>query len=344
MAVTARLDVEQAAVAFGTHDALAGVDLHVAPAEVVAVLGPSGSGKTTLLRAVAGLQALDAGSVAIDGVDQAGVPPHRRGVGLMFQDHALFPHRDVGGTVAFGLRMQGMAATRIDARVAEVLALVDLPGTQRRPIASLSGGEQQRVALARALAPSPRVLLLDEPMGALDRTLRERLVAELRAVFTQLGLTVVAVTHDLREAFALADRIVVMDGGRVLRAGRPNEVWEQPATRRVAELLGLANLVDVEVVGGSARTPWGPTVDVAVADGPATVLVRDRDVTLSEDGPIEGAVRASTFLGDLVVLELDVPGRPSLRLQAATGAAPAVGSAVRVALPPTATALAESVP
>ncbi len=219
------------------------------------------------------------------------------------------------GNVAFGLRMQGLARSAIDTRVADLLDLVDLPGTERRPIATLSGGEQQRVALARSLAPSPRVLLLDEPLGALDRTLREHLVGELRALFTRLGLTVVAVTHDQREAFALADRIVVMDEGTVLRSGRPNEVWEQPGTRRVAELLGLANLVDVEVVSGSARTPWGPTVAVAAPDGPATVLARDRDVTLRADGPIEGTVRSSTFLGDVVVLELDVPGQPALRLQ-----------------------------
>ncbi len=167
-----RLAVHGARVRFGSRPALVDVDLEVAPAEVVAVLGPSGSGKSTLLRAVAGLQPLDAGSMRIDGRDLHGVPVHRRGVGLMFQDHALFPHRDVAGNVGFGLRMQGWSRSAIAARVAELLDVVDLPGSGSRPVAELSGGEQQRVALARALAPSPAVLLLDEPLGALDRALR----------------------------------------------------------------------------------------------------------------------------------------------------------------------------
>ncbi|MEQ1788508.1 MAG: ABC transporter ATP-binding protein, partial [Acidimicrobiales bacterium] len=211
--MTARLTVDGASVRFGATTALSGVDLEVAAGEVVAILGPSGSGKSTLLRAVAGLQPLSDGRVVIDGVDHTHTPAHRRGVGLMFQDHALFPHLSVGANVAFGLRMQRRSPAETRARVAELLDLVGLASTEGRAIHTLSGGEQQRVALARALAPAPRVLLLDEPLGALDRQLRERLVDELGQLFGQLGQTVVAVTHDQTEAFAMAHRLVVVDAG-----------------------------------------------------------------------------------------------------------------------------------
>jgi thiamine transport system ATP-binding protein len=333
--VTPRLDVEDASVRFGPHQALDRVHLEVAQGEVVAVLGPSGSGKSTLLRAIAGLQPIDGGRILLDGVDLAGVPPHRRGVGLMFQDHALFPHRDVAGNVGFGLRMQQRPRAEVAARVSELLELVDLPGRERRAVHTLSGGEQQRVALARALAPNPRALLLDEPLGALDRTLRDRLVGELRALFTHLELTVVAVTHDQSEAFAMADRIVVMDAGTVLRAGRPADVWDQPGTRRVAEILGLANLVDVVVSGGRALTPWGPMA-VAAGDGPATLLIRASGVVVDTDGPIEGTVVASTFQGDQVVLELSVAaaGARSLIAHVDPPLAPPVGARVRMAVAP----------
>ena len=322
---------------FGDRHALDGINVVVHPGEVVAVLGPSGSGKSTLLRAVAGLQPIDGGRILVDGTDLVGVPPHRRGVGLMFQDHALFPHRDVAGNVAFGLRMQRRPPAEIAARVTALLELVDLPDTHRRAVHTLSGGEQQRVALARALAPNPRALLLDEPLGALDRTLRDRLVGELRALFTRLGLTVVAVTHDQSEAFAMADRIVVMDAGAVLREGRPADVWDQPGTRRVAEILGLANLVDVIISRGRADTPWGPMA-VAAGDGPATLLVRASGVVMDPEGPITGSVVASTFQGDQVVIEVAVaaPGARSLIAHVEPRLAPPVGAAVRIAIAPSA--------
>ncbi|MGH9274717.1 MAG: ABC transporter ATP-binding protein, partial [Acidimicrobiales bacterium] len=202
-----------------------------------------------------------------------------------------------------------------------------------RSVHTLSGGEQQRVALARALAPNPRALLLDEPLGALDRTLRDRLVGELRSLFTRLGLTVVAVTHDQREAFALADRIVVMDEGRVLRQGRPAVVWEQPGTRRVAELLGLANLVDVDVRDGLAATPWGE-LPVLATDGPATLLIRAAGVVVNPHGPIDGTVARSTFEGDRVVLEVAVPGAPSLESNVAPSQDLAPGTRVRLTITP----------
>jgi thiamine transport system ATP-binding protein len=204
------LIVEGVTVTFGARRVLDGVSLSVATGEIVAVLGPSGCGKSTLLRVIAGLQDVEAGSVHWDAADLTGVAPHRRNIGMVFQDLQLFPHRDVGANVAFGLRMQHRPAGQIKARVAELLELVGLPGYERRRIQTLSGGEAQRVALARALAPSPRVLLLDEPLGALDRDLHDRLTLEVRRLLKGVGITAVHVTHDRGEASAIADRVVVL--------------------------------------------------------------------------------------------------------------------------------------
>lgn len=326
--MTPRLEVVNATVSFGARAALDAVDLIVEPGEVLVMLGPSGSGKSTLLRAVAGLQPLDAGRVVLDGADLAGVPPHRRGVGLMFQDHALFPHLDVGANVAFGLRMQGEARHAIAARVAELLGLVGLPGTEGRAIHTLSGGEQQRVALARSLAPEPRLLLLDEPLGALDRPLRERLVVELRELFGRLGLTVLAVTHDQTEAFALADRLVVVADGQVLQTGAPAAVWRAPVSARVAGLLGFTNVVAASVDAGRLVTPWG---DLGPAAGPAAaVLVRPEGVELDPAGPIAGTVVSSTFAGARTRLRVAVDGAPPLDVEVGGPAAPPVGATVRL--------------
>jgi thiamine transport system ATP-binding protein len=331
--VSAHLQVEGATVRFGPHLAVDGVDLDVAPGEVLAVLGPSGSGKSTLLRAIAGLQPLAAGSVRLDGRDVTTVPPHRRGVGLMFQDHALFPHRDVAGNVGFGLRMQGRSAGDVARRVAELLALVDLDGYEGRSIQTLSGGEQQRVALARALAPEPGVLLLDEPLGALDRSLRDRLVVELRALFTRLELTVVAVTHDQSEAFSLADRVAVLDRGRLLQVGPPAEVWAAPAGRRVAELLGIRNIVEVDVRDGCATTPWG-SVALDAPDGAVWVVVRPSLVRLAPGGGVAGTVVACAFAGERTVVTVAPEDGPAIEASVATAHAPAPGSRVAVHLDP----------
>lgn len=223
--------------------AVDGVSLDVAPGEVLALLGPSGCGKSSLLRAVAGIEPVAAGTVAWDGQDLAGVPVHRRGFGLMFQDGQLFPHRDVARNVAYGLETAGVPRAARAARVAELLDLVGLAGYGRRPVASLSGGEKQRVALARSLAPRPRLLLLDEPLSALDRGLRERLAADLREALRATGTTGVFVTHDHDEAFTVADRVAVMDAGHLLQAAPPEELWRRPASRRVAGLLGFQAVV-----------------------------------------------------------------------------------------------------
>jgi len=236
------LQVAGARVVLGGHEALAGADLDVEQGETIAVLGPSGSGKSTLLRAIAGLQPLDAGSITLAGRALDGVPPHRRGVGLMFQDDALFPHRDVSANIAFGLRMQGAGRAETAARVTELLALVGLEGREHRAVASLSGGERKRVALARALAPAPRVLLLDEPLGALDRPLHDRLVSELHALFAEIHQTAVYVTHDVAEAFALGSRVAVMRAGKILQVASPEQLWAGPADGWVARFIGLENI------------------------------------------------------------------------------------------------------
>ena len=308
------LEVDEVEVRFGPKAALDGVSLKIADGEVVTVLGPSGCGKTTLLRVIAGLQPPDAGQVVLDGRNLAGVPPHRRGIGLVFQDHALFHHRDVFGNVAFGLRMRGDAAASTSARVRELLELVGLAGLERRSIATLSGGEQQRVALARALAPEPRVLLLDEPLGSLDRRLRDRLLDDLGELFTELGVTALYVTHDQAEAFALGDRVVVMREGRIVQIGAPDALWASPADEEVASFLGLRNVSGATVIRPEAvrlrppadGSPGAGRVVSAVRHGP-TVLV---GVQLDDGRMLEAAVASLDHPapGDRVDVEVDPAG------------------------------------
>ena len=299
------------------------------------MLGPSGSGKSTLLRAVAGLQPLDGGRILLDGADLAGVPPHRRGVGLMFQDHALFPHRDVAGNVGFGLRMQGRPAPEI----ADARGRAAGPGRPsrhrpaRRPHA-LRRGAAARGAGTSARAPARRCSCsTSRSARSIERSATDSWWSCGRCS-PGSGQTVVAVTHDQDEAFALADRIVVMDDGAVLRHGRPVEVWGQPVTRRVAELLGLANLVDVVVHDGSAQTPWGPVALDGRPDGPATVLVRAGEIRIEPTGTVVGTVASSTFQGDRVVLEVTVDGAPPLVVHVEPRGAPIVGATVRLAVGP----------
>ncbi len=273
------LSIRGVTVAFEAVRAVDDVSLEVAPGETVAVVGPSGSGKSTLLRAIAGLEPLVAGEIRAGGRSLAGVPVPQRDLGLMFQDHALFPHLDVAGNVAFGLRMKRWPADRQRARVAELLELVGLAGFGRRAVHELSGGEAQRVALARALAPEPALLMLDEPFGSLDRVLREQLTAEVRRLLQELGQTALHVTHDQGEAFALADRVAVLAAGRLVQVGEPPELWHRPATRFVAEFLGHPNLWPATVGPGGravvAGVDLGPVVAVAgVGPGsPVTVVV-----------------------------------------------------------------------
>lgn len=292
---------------------LAEVGFAVEPDEVVGLLGPSGCGKTTLLRLIAGLETPDSGQVLLDGADVTRVPPHRRGFGLMFQEYALFPHKDVLGNVAFGLRMQGLARAETARRVAQVLDLVGLAGFERRDVNQLSGGERQRVALARSLVPQPRLLMLDEPLGALDRALRERLMEDLPRILRRAGVTAITVTHDQEEAFALADRVVLMRAGRVVQVGAPEEVYRRPASAWVARFLGLTNLLDAQAIGdGLVETPVGllqlDPSGLAHPDarGALRLLIRPEAARLDDTGPnaLRGVVTGCSFRGERYRLDV----------------------------------------
>ena len=257
---SAGLSVCGLAVTYGDLRAVDGVDLEVAAGEVVALLGASGSGKSSLLRAVAGLEDVAAGEVAWDGRSMVCVPVHKRGFGLMFQDGQLFEHRDVGSNIAYGLT--GLPRAQRGERVREMLELVGLPGFERRRVTTLSGGQAQRVALARALAPAPRLLLLDEPLSALDRALREQLATDVRTILRQGGTTALYVTHDQDEAMTVADRVGVMEAGRLLRLDTPQRLWADPASSKVARFLGF------DVVGDLALAPGALRVVEAAAGAP----------------------------------------------------------------------------
>ena len=267
---SAGLSVRGLAVTYGELCAVDGVDLEVAAGEVVALLGASGSGKSSLLRAVAGLEDVAAGEVAWDGRSMVRVPVHKRGFGLMFQDGQLFEHRDVGSNIAYGLT--GLPRAQRGERVREMLELVGLPGFERRRVTTLSGGQAQRVALARALAPAPRLLLLDEPLSALDRALREQLATDVRTILRQGGTTALYVTHDQDEAMTVADRVGVMEAGRLLRLDTPQCLWADPASRKVARFLGFDVVGDLALAPGALRVveaAAGELGEPGEPDGPA---------------------------------------------------------------------------
>lgn len=302
------LEIRGASITFGPTRALDQVDLVIETGERMALLGPSGSGKTTLLRAVAGLERLDAGSVSWDGRDMTALPAHERRFGLVFQDFALFPHLDVGRNVAFGLRMQGVEPSDRAERVREALARVDLDGFAGRPVSSLSGGQAQRVALARALVVRPRMLLLDEPLGALDRELRQRLAADLRDLLDRLGITALHVTHDQEEAFAVADRVALLAEGRILQVASPRDLWRSPATETVARFIGIRSIVDGVASAGSASTALGAIAMPAGLDGPVRLAIRPDAVHLDANGPVEATVVSEVFRGGDTLLRLESNG------------------------------------
>ena len=259
--------IEKLAKRFGEIDAVAGVDLELTRGELFALLGGSGCGKTTLLRLLAGFETPDAGRILIDGQDMTGVPPHLRPVNMMFQSYALFPHMNVATNVAYGLRREGVSKHEIQARVSEALALVKLDGLGTRKPAQLSGGQRQRVALARALVKRPKLLLLDEPLAALDRKLREGTRFELVRLQEQLSLTFIVVTHDQEEAMSMASRLAVMDAGRIAQIGTPHELYEHPASRFVADFIGIANILDL---GNGQWLALRPEKIAVSADRPET--------------------------------------------------------------------------
>ncbi|MEX0835489.1 MAG: ABC transporter ATP-binding protein [Nitriliruptor sp.] len=302
------LDVTDLTVRYGDTVAVDGVTLHVADGEVVVVLGPSGCGKSSLLRAVAGLEPPASGSILLAGEDLAGRRPDQRGVGLAFQDHALFPHRTVADNVAFGPRMRGWSTADVRQRVAEVLTLVDLTGYDQRRVTELSGGEAQRVALARALAPRPRLLMLDEPLGSLDRGLRDRLLVELPRVFAESGATVLHVTHDQDEALTLADRVAVMRAGRIAQIGTPDELWRAPTDAGVARFLGLHQLLPGQADATGVTTALGHLRVTTDQHGDVLALLLPGALDLDPSGEITGQVAARRFAGDHHVLHLRVAG------------------------------------
>ncbi|QWC86893.1 ABC transporter ATP-binding protein [Nocardioidaceae bacterium] len=299
--------------------ALDDVDVRLEPGRVLAVLGPSGSGKSTLLRAVAGLQPTEAGRVRWDGQDLAGVPVHRRGFALMFQDGQLFAHRTVGDNVAYALprRDRGSASGRT--RVGELLELVGLPGYAARRPATLSGGEQQRVALARALAARPRLLLLDEPLSSLDAALRTRLAVDLRRILTDAAATAVAVTHDHAEAFALADEVALLRDGAVAQRGEPAEVWRAPVSVEVARFLGFDRVLEGAAATGVRAAGAGPADERPLA-------VRPGVLALDPAGEVRGRVVGVRPAPEQVVVELEVEGWG--RLGAYADTAPQIGETV----------------
>jgi spermidine/putrescine transport system ATP-binding protein len=328
------------------------IDLRMPPGEFFTLLGPSGCGKTTTLRMIAGFERPTSGRIMLDGEDVAGVPPHRRNVNTVFQSYALFPHLDVAANVAFGLKYKKLDKEEQRRRVAQVLNLVQLQGYEHRKPSQLSGGQQQRVALARALVLTPRVLLLDEPLGALDARLRKNLQVELKALQADIGITFVFVTHDQEEALTMSDRVAVMNEGRVEQAGPPREVYEEPRTVFVADFLGVSNLLAGEAVGrdGAAcslrigdrtfRAGRGETG----ARGAVKAMIRPERIVLEPhdipgENRLPGLIERAVFLGGLYELHVRVLGGDLLKVSVANdGKRPSVafeqGAAVTVHLPP----------
>jgi putrescine transport system ATP-binding protein len=301
--------------------ALERVSLDIFEGEFFALLGPSGCGKTTLLRLLAGLETPDDGRVLLDGADLARVPPYRRPVNMMFQSYALFPHLSVAGNVAFGLEQERLPKAEIAARVAQILALVKLEGLGRRRPHQLSGGERQRVALARSLVKRPRVLLLDEPLAALDKKLRGETQFELMRLKEELGLTFVIVTHDQQEAMTVADRIAVMDHGRLIQVATPAEIYEQPNSRWVADFIGDVNLIEGRVVkvavetmiASAAAGQLRATSSAAQPGDTVWVALRPEKIRLTHERPpraeencVDGQVWSIGYLGDLSIYKVQL--------------------------------------
>jgi spermidine/putrescine transport system ATP-binding protein len=309
---------------FGDFTAVSGINLRMPSGEFFSLLGPSGCGKTTTLRMIAGFERPTEGQIMLDGVDMAQVPPHKRNVNTVFQSYALFPHLTVEENVAFGVRYKKATKQETKERVGKALELVQLTGFEKRRPSQLSGGQQQRVALARALILNPEVLLLDEPLGALDAKLRKRLQIELKALQQEVGITFIYVTHDQEEALTMSDRIAVMSNGVVEQVGTPSDVYESPVTAYVADFLGVSNLMDATAHGGGGRVKLGSFDLVAGqgdtdATGDVKIVIRPERVGLEEQGTVgenrvPGMVERVVYVGS--IMQVIVHLAPGQSLQA----------------------------
>ena len=316
---------------YGEQVVIEALDLSVAEGEFVSLLGPSGCGKTTLLRIIAGLAESDSGQVRVGGTDLTGLPAHKRNIGVVFQNYALFPHLSVGDNVAFGLRAQRATAADTERAVAHALDLVQLTDYRQRPIAALSGGQQQRVALARAIATRPRLILLDEPLSALDRKLRETMQIELRRILRSEGMTAIFVTHDQEEALVMSDRIAVMNAGRIEQLGTPTEVYARPATPFVMDFVGLSCRLTgtVESSTGSltrVRTAFGPVtatgayrsgarVEVGMRPERVTLAAGSSAVLPATSNRIQARAQETVYLGSRRLLHFESGGTDKLMIE-----------------------------
>ncbi|MAC79369.1 MAG: spermidine/putrescine ABC transporter ATP-binding protein [Rhodobacteraceae bacterium] len=295
--------------------ALDGVSVGIRRNEFFTLLGPSGCGKTTLLRIIAGFEPPSAGALRLDGQDISRLPPDKRPINTVFQNYALFPHMSVARNIAFGLEMLGKPRKEVNETVDRMLKLVQMEALKTRKVSALSGGQQQRVALARALAPHPKVLLLDEPLSALDLKLRKEMQIELKRLQHETGITFIFVTHDQEEALTMSDRIAVMRSGKILQIGSPKDIYQRPAERFVANFIGESNFLDGTLSGGTVTLKAGGTFAVTppegVADGPVSVLVRPEHASVRPGTPGEGelaaTIRTVVYSGDATTLHLDLP-------------------------------------
>lgn len=315
------LQIKQLSKSFGATRVLSGINLDIPRGCIVSLLGRSGSGKTTLLQLIAGLHDPDAGTLSIAGTDMAKVPAFERPVNMMFQSYALFPHLTVEANIAFGLKQEGLPRPEIAERVAEMLALVKLTGFGRRKPHELSGGQRQRVALARALVREPKLLLLDEPLGALDQRLRQAMQVELRAIQRQVGITFLLVTHDQEEALSLSDRVAVMKSGRILQVTAPRELYERPNCRQVADFIGKMNFFHATVrqldntevtvnagVLGIVTFPRANLMAEIKVGAYILIAIRPEHICFAQDG-VQGEILSSTFLGERSHIDVSIAGR-----------------------------------
>jgi putative spermidine/putrescine transport system ATP-binding protein len=315
------LELEEISKSFGELQAVKPLSLKVNPGEMLALLGPSGCGKTTTLRIIAGFEPPDTGRVLIAGRDVTDLPPNKRALGMVFQSYGLFPHMSVADNVAFGLKMRGIGRAARDERVRAMLSIVRLSGFEGRTVHQLSGGQQQRVALARSLVTDPTLLLLDEPLGALDKNLRERMQFELRQLQRRIGITSILVTHDQEEALTMSDRVAVMEHGDIVQVGPPAEVYERPKTRFVSEFLGTSNFLTGKVLGGVAAGEWEIAFQEAGAGRIATpaelvpgqtvsIAVRPENLRFAPTGAkgLAAKIRDVVFRGNYYAYEVKLQG------------------------------------